>query len=94
MSETMSATPARARRLASRDPTRPTPTTATLRPLRSALPKRRSQHARIAASTPWAVNGLGSPLPPLERERPVTWLVPSASTDMSRALVPTSSAVT
>ena len=48
----------------------------------------------MAASTPRAVNGLGLPLPPRLRARPETWFVRSAITAMSRALVPTSSAVT
>ena len=34
----------------------------------------RSQATRIAASTPSAVHGLGSPDPPLSTARPVTWL--------------------
>ena len=93
MSATISRAPARASRFASFEPTRPTPTTATVRPFNSGEPKRLAQQARIAASTPWAVNGLGSPLPPLERASPATCFVRVAITAMSRAPVPTSSAV-
>ncbi len=68
--------------------------TATLRPSRAPLPVARSSAARTAASTPSAVNGLGSPEPPRRRESPATWSVCSAITVMSRLEVPTSSAVT
>jgi hypothetical protein len=47
----------------------------------------------IASCTPCAVNGLGSPDPPRARESPVTCLVVSAITVMSREAMPTSSAV-
>ena len=66
---------------------------ATERPASEVLPKARSQVARIAASTPSAVNGLGSPEPPRDRTRPVTCRVRCAITVMSRDDVPTSSAV-
>ena len=56
-------------------------------------PKARWQVARIAASTPSAVKGLGSPEPPRLRARPATWAVCCAITAMSRLEVPTSSAV-
>ena len=94
MSAISSFTPALASLRASRVPTCPAPSSATVRPFSSRLPKRRSQQARIAASTPRAVNGLGSPLPPRAFDRPVTCSVPSAIVAMSVELVPTSSAVT
>ncbi len=53
----------------------------------------RSQQARIADSTPSAVNGLGSPEPPCRRGSPATCSVRCAITRMSRLEVPTSSAV-
>jgi len=56
-------------------------------------PKTRSQLTRIAVSTPSAVQGLGSPDPPRLRDSPVTCGVIEAMTSMSRADVPTSSAV-
>jgi hypothetical protein len=93
MSATKSDAPARLSRSTSREPTRPTPTTDTERPARSREPNKRSQHARIAASTPSAVTGLGSPLPPSDSGRPATCSVPSRITIMSWLLVPTSSAV-
>ena len=64
-----------------------------VRPSSDAEPKTRSQQTRIAASTPSAVHGLGSPDPPRRRDSPVTWLVVDAMTSMSRDDVPTSSAV-
>ncbi len=75
-------------------PTRPSPTTATLRPASEALPKARSQATSIAHWTPSAVHGLGSPELPVSTARPATWSVASAITAMSRSEVPTSSAVT
>ena len=42
----------------------PDPTTATVRPSKLSEPKRLMTHARMAASTPAAVNGLGSPTRP------------------------------
>ncbi len=58
------------------------------------MPKARSQQATIAASTPNAVHGLGSPEPPWRLGRPLTWRVTWAMACMSRVDVPTSSAVT
>ena len=51
------------------------PTTATLRSLQVAEPNWWRAQARMACSTPRAVNGLGSPEPPRSVVRPVTWLV-------------------
>jgi len=65
-----------------------------VRPASDDEPKTRSQQTAIAASTPSAVQGLGSPEPPRARVRPVTWLVVVAIVSMSRDAVPTSSAVT
>ena len=56
--------PASARRSRQRSPTCPVPTIATRRPPRSTCPRHLADAARIAASTPSAVNGLGSPEPP------------------------------
>ena len=78
---------------ASAPPTRPRPTTAIERSLRSGVPHTRSQATWIASWTPSAVHGLGSPEPPRSTARPVTWRVPSAITVMSASEVPTSSAV-
>ena len=47
----------------------------------------------MADSTPSAVNGLGSPEPPIRRDSPATLRVRCAITRMSRLEVPTSSAV-
>ena len=64
MSASTSSAPPSASSSASRPPTLPTPTTATRRPSSEVLPNTRSQPTRIAASTPSAVHGLGSPEPP------------------------------
>ena len=64
-----------------------------VRPSSDGEPKTRSQQTPIAVSTPSAVHGLGSPEPPRRRDSPVTWFVVDAMTSMSRADVPTSSAV-
>ena len=56
--------------------------------------ERCAAQARIAASTPIAVNGLGSPEPPWSRGSPTTCSVRSPITTMSAGDVPTSSAVT
>src|SRR5919108_625623 len=93
MSETTSRVPRRASSRATRNPTCPSPTTAADRPFSEAVPSARSTEASTAVSTPSAVNGLGSPEPPRERASPETCAVPSAITVMSRAEVPTSSAV-
>jgi hypothetical protein len=93
MSETASCAPSRASRVASRRPTWPRPTTAIERPFRSGEPNARSHVAWIACRTPSAVNGLGSPDPPRRRLRPLTCAVARAIVVMSRADVPTSSAV-
>ena len=93
MSLTTSLAPALAQRLATREPTCPSPTTATVRSLSELDENTRSQQARIAASTPSAVYGLGSPEPPCPRGRPATCSVRCAITFMSRLEVPTSSAV-
>ncbi len=58
------------------------------------MPQIASHVTRIAASTPSAVHGLGSPEPPRSTARPATWSVRSAITVMSPSDVPTSSAVT
>ena len=59
-SETTSLAPARARRRATRAPTWPSPMHADAPSARAtSLPNTRSQQARIAASTPSAVNGRG-----------------------------------
>ena len=93
MSASTSSAPPSASSSASRPPTLPTPTTATLRPSSEVLPKTRSHATRIAASTPSAVHGLGSPEPPRSTASPVTWRVASAIVCMSGSEVPTSSAV-
>ncbi len=93
MSARVSSTPASASPRASRSPTWPSPTTATVRPARSTVPKARWHAARIAACTPAAVNGLGSPAPPRSTGMPVTWVVRVAISTMSSVAVPTSSAV-
>ena len=93
MSATSSLAPRRASSRARRRPTEPRPTTATLRPFSDVEPKARSTEASTAASTPSAVYELGSPDPPRARESPDTCAVPRAMTVMSRADVPTSSAV-
>jgi hypothetical protein len=85
--------PAAASASASGRPTWPRPTIATVRPSSEVEPKTRSQATRIAASTPIAVHGLGSPEPPLSTASPDTWLVTSAIVRMSGSDVPTSSAV-
>ena len=77
MSARTSSAPPAASSSASRPPTLPTPTTATLRPSSDGLPNTRSQATRIAASTPSAVHGLGSPEPPRSVARPVTYGVAS-----------------
>ena len=74
-SATSSRAPARAQRLATREPTCPSPSTQMLRPRSEPSPNARSQAARIAASTPRAVNGLGSPEPPRLRASPATCAV-------------------
>ena len=93
MSASTRSAPASASSSASRPPTLPTPTTATLRPASEVLPKTRSQATLMAASTPSAVHGLGSPEPPRPVFSPVTCAVTSAITSMSGSEVPTSSAV-
>ncbi len=60
-SETARSAPAWASRRARFEPTWPRPATTIRRPDRSGEPKRSLAQARIAASTPSAVNGLGSP---------------------------------
>ena len=72
----------------------PSPTTATVRPFSDAVPNASAHETSIATCTPSAVHGDGSPEPPLRRERPLTCEVCPAMTVMSRAAVPTSSAVT
>ena len=64
-----------------------------LRPSTDVLPNTRSQATRMAASTPSAVHGLGSPEPPRSTASPVTCVVASAIVCMSGSEVPTSSAV-
>ena len=93
-SATINRAPAAASPCASRLPTWPSPTTAMLRPARSAEPHTRSAATRIAVSTPSAVHGLGSPEPPRASASPATCSVRSAITVMSPSDVPTSSAVT
>ena len=93
MSASTSSAPPSASSSASRPPTLPTPTTATLRPSSEVLPNTRSQATRMAASTPSAVDGLGSPEPPRSTASPVTCWVTSAIVRMSGSEVPTSSAV-
>ena len=67
--------------------------TATVRPRTDGAPKACSHETSIATWTPSAVHGDGSPEPPRRRDRPVTFCVCWAMTVMSRADVPTSSAV-
>ena len=93
MSATTSFAPRRATSFASRRPTLPRPTTATVRPFSEVSPNARSQLASTAAWTPSAVYGDGSPEPPRDCARPLTCFVASAITVMSRDDVPTSSAV-
>ena len=93
MSVTSSVAPASAQSFATRAPTWPSPAITIVRSPSDGEPKTRSQHTPIAAWTPSAVHGLGSPDPPRRRDSPVTWRVAEAMTSMSRADVPTSSAV-
>ena len=80
MSATITRAPSAASMRASASPTCPAPTTATVRPARlCSEPKRLTTHARMAACTPAAVNGLGSPRPPrLSRGSPTTCSRPRA----------------
>ncbi len=65
--------PASARRVTSRRPTLPTPSTPTRRPSRLGLPQRCSAAARMPWKTPNAVSTEESPAPPFGTVRPVTW---------------------
>jgi hypothetical protein len=93
MSDTDSSAPAAASLRASFAPTCPSPLITIRRPAISADPKVSLAQARIAASTPSAVNGLGSPEPPSPGGRPVTWRVRSRIVTRSDGEIPTSSAV-
>jgi hypothetical protein len=93
MSAATISAPSRRRSRARRRPTEPRPRIATVRPFIDVVPKARSTLASSAARTPRAVAGEGSPEPPRERARPLTWPVVWAITLMSRDDVPTSSAV-
>src|ERR1700722_3685922 len=84
-SDSTSFAPARAQRRATRAPTWPSPITHTERPSNESEPNARRQQARIAVSTPRAVNGDGSPEPPRARARPATKLVPEGVRVHARA---------